>query len=574
MTATAPPSQNPSSVTKPTLVAAGLPALAGELEATGRFAAVHHVDTLGGFRALVTSVLAHLGGSDVVFAFADDVPEDGAGISFDRLLTQMVSSGWRVVIIGGLHGRDLVARHPGIGLLETPVTVNLVLGAFSSFPGIDLMPVEDNAAPPPSTPAAPASPFATTDTPSPSTFGLLSPSETSPSAGEPATSSPVDSPAVVPAVQPETTVTAPSSPFAGRADDQSPRTSLFAPITTPSPATPTVGLRPPSSGLRPPSSRPAVSAGDSSPFADTPIQPRGAAGLRVTEETVRRRGYVIMVGAPKGGTGKSTLSLTLAVALGMRLKAAGRTVALIDANIQQADAGSYLGAHSAPTVMTLARDQSLITPEQVTQGLYHRRDLNLSLLLGANSSIEANPAYLNSDLYRRILEAMRFSYDYIVIDTPVSERYLDIVSEFAIPCADFIVVPAIPAFQTLVNINRWLTETVSAPHSAGGLGVPHQKIGVVLNRAEEDISCGEDEVKNELGSWNFLGSIPESKEWKRANNEHRLIVLENLHDLNEALIHILNQATGHVEPLLSTPVLEAPKVGRLNQLKRILSRGW
>jgi cellulose biosynthesis protein BcsQ len=224
--------------------------------------------------------------------------------------------------------------------------------------------------------------------------------------------------------------------------------------------------------------------------------------------------------------------------------------------------------------MTLARDQSLITPEQVTQGLYHRRDLNLSLLLGANSSIEANPAYLNSDLYRRILEAMRFSYDYIVIDTPVSERYLDIVSEFAIPCADFIVVPAIPAFQTLVNINRWLTETVSAPHSAGGLGVPHQKIGVVLNRAEEDISCGEDEVKNELGSWNFLGSIPESKEWKRANNEHRLIVLENLHDLNEALIHILNQATGHVEPLLSTPVLEAPKVGRLNQLKRILSRGW
>jgi cellulose biosynthesis protein BcsQ len=280
-----------------------------------------------------------------------------------------------------------------------------------------------------------------------------------------------------------------------------------------------------------------------------------------------------MVGAPKGGTGKSTMALTLAVTLGLRLRLPGRTVALVDANIQQSDSGLYLGGSHTPTVMELVRDQSLITPESVNQGLQHRHDLNLSVLLGPNSSVDANPAYLNSDLYNRVLDAMKFNYDYIIIDTPVAERYHDLVSGFAVPQADFLIVPAIPSYQTLVNINRWLKETVSAPRSANGLGVPYERIGVVLNRAEEDISCGEEEVKQELGSWQFLGSIPESKEWKRANNEHRLVALSNLHDLNEALVHILNQATGFVEPYLSPTAVEVAKPSRFGQLRSILARG-
>ena len=254
-----------------------------------------------------------------------------------------------------------------------------------------------------------------------------------------------------------------------------------------------------------------------------------------------RRGYVITITSPKGGTGKSSMSLNLATYLGLRTQGQ-RTVALIDANVQQADAGKYLGAWQ-PNIEDLGKDASAIHPDRINNHLLHKRELNLSVLLGPMSPDVAHPVYYNGKKYAQILEAMRPNFDYIIVDTPVAEYYHDMFREFALPCADFVLVTLAPNYTTLMNTDAWLRQ-VCAPRQSGGMGLDPNQVGVVLNRAEEEIGFSELEVQRDLNEWRYLGAIPETKEWKKANNESKLVATMNYAELNEAFSNILFQATG------------------------------
>jgi septum formation inhibitor-activating ATPase MinD len=90
----------------------------------------------------------------------------------------------------------------------------------------------------------------------------------------------------------------------------------------------------------------------------------------------------------------------------------------------------------------------------------------------------------------------------------------------------------------------WLNSAVIAPKVARGAGMSSENIGIVLNRAEDNVGYGELEVMEELRNFNFLGSVPETKEWKRANNEGELVASKNISVINDAFAKILSQVTG------------------------------
>lgn len=268
----------------------------------------------------------------------------------------------------------------------------------------------------------------------------------------------------------------------------------------------------------------------------------------MAEERPARLGRVITVTAPKGGTGKSTLSLNLAAYLGLRLRGTGRNVCLIDANVQQADTGKYLNVYS-PNIENVLKDPTSIHPDRINHYLLHKADLNMSALLGPATPESANPLFFTGRRYKQILDALRPNYDYIVIDTPVAELYHDLFREFALPEADFIIVTISPNTTTLLNTDSWLRQ-VTASRNADGMGISKDKIGIVLNRAQSDIGLTEDEARRELGEWNWLGSIPETKEWQRCNNHNEIVATKNYDDLNKAFSLVLSHATG--EELLRT----------------------
>lgn len=292
-------------------------------------------------------------------------------------------------------------------------------------------------------------------------------------------------------------------------------------------------------------------------------------GYQAEHSQPARRGMVITIAVSKGGTGKSSLTLNLAIFLALRLRGEGKTVCIIDTNFQQADTGKYLNLFH-PNIMAVANDPTLLTREKISQSLIHKPEYNVSALLGPATSDDGNPQWITPRLYNDILDLLVEKYDYIFIDTPVAEKFHSMFMEFALPRADFIIVPVAPNNATLHNTDNWLRQAVTAPRHANGANVPREKIGIVLNRAKDNIGCSEDDVRANLANWNFLGSVPETDEWQKANNIYEVVATYNYAELDEAFAQILFEATQEPALLASFRQQETVKGGLGAKLKNLI----
>ena len=257
----------------------------------------------------------------------------------------------------------------------------------------------------------------------------------------------------------------------------------------------------------------------------------------------KRKGLVISVCVAKGGAGKSSLTLNLGVWLGLRLRAIGQSVCIVDANWQQADIGKQINAYN-PNIAGLSRHPEDMNPQRIAHHLYSRTDLgNTSFLLGPSRTEDANPLWITPTLYSQAVENLRYLFDYVLIDTPVAEFHHELFTDFVIPRSDYLVVPVIPNLATIMNTDTWL-RAITTPTAQGGLGYDEKRIGIILNRAEADVGFDEDDVLKELSAWDYLGPVPDSKEWRAAANHHDIVATRNYPEINHAFARILHRITG------------------------------
>lgn len=599
----------------PILVVAGAPGLAAAFASSGVAAGVLPARDGAELLALVRGEkLAGKKPGDVVFFVADNL-EPAAQMPLADFLRRVTSAGYRTVVLAvTTRGADLQQQAPQSGLLPVPVTLNAALFALNAygysfephpegFADLDLTGVTPPRAAQPAAQPAAASPTPAPAPAAPATpkaGGWRKPSDPAvhtapkPAANVPASPRPERDQTALPTPAPEPVAASPAvspgpAPFVP--DEPVPAPTPFAPAPAPAPvpfpAAPTPARTPFSPASSPYAPAPA-------PFSPAPVPgavpsplpysggaypataPAAGPVLRDGSQipggmSTRRRGMVIAVTAAKGGTGKSSLSINAAAFLGMKLRSQGRTVCLIDANYQQADAGRYLNVFN-PNVTDVAKDPTrYLRPEALATVLTHFSAYNLSVLLGPKSPNEGSPTALTPRLYTDIVNVLRESFDYLILDLPVAEKFHSLFADFALPIADYIVVPVIPNVSTLLGVNLWLNDAVVSSKAAGGAGKDRSSIGIVLNRAEEGIGCSVEQVRSALSNWNFLGAIPESKQWKAANNHYELVVAKNYPELNQAFSEILYQVTG--EPVLAptmNPNLEEPE--RPSRLKSLLGR--
>lgn len=274
----------------------------------------------------------------------------------------------------------------------------------------------------------------------------------------------------------------------------------------------------------------------------------------------RRKGLVIAVCVSKGGAGKSSLTLNLGVWLATKLRAAGRSVCIVDANWQQADIGKQINAYN-PNIAGLSQHTEDLDPQRIGRHLYTRQDLSASFLLGPARVEEANPLWITPALYSRAVDVLRDLFDYIVVDSPVAEFHHELFTDFILPRSDFLLVPVLPNWPTIINTDGWL-RAICTPTNQGGHGFDERRIGIVLNRAEDNIGFDENQVQQELGSWHFLGSIPDSKEWRKAANSDDVIATRGIPEIDRSFAQILYAVTQEEMLLeyLNTP--SAPSKGR------------
>jgi cellulose biosynthesis protein BcsQ len=599
----------------PVIVVAGIPVLARALETCGLFPRVLSTEDVTGLKNHATGPdLRGLRPGDVVFVIADNVRSNDPSFPLGEFIRRVSGAGYRVLVVAlTAAGVDLHRDFPQTALLTQPLRLNDLMFALANFGysvgplpyGTDPLELSPTAGPvgapqqvwnQPEQNRGGPSPMPTrnqADSPPPGEqpvgSGWTQPTSTGGGWQQPAPT-PDPAPQQASPTTPTWAASAPNSPVppSGPMNPSAPVGSGWTPPPAGTPRTlADLAGHAPTAG-QPSWASPQTPGQPSWPAPTADAAPAYRIGANVQSPdprtSSRRRGMVITVSVSKGGTGKSTLSLNLAAYLGSRFKNAnpGRSVCIIDCNYQQADTGKYMGQFT-PNIVNLIKDPSLMTPERIASALVHRSDMNFSALLGPATPDDAL-ALLTADtgqggnsfsarFYNEVLDLLRPHFDYIFIDTPVAEKFHSLFRDFALPVADYLIVPVIPSKQTVHNTYMWLNSAVIAPKVARGAGLRPEQIGIVLNRAEDGVGYGELEVMEELRMFNYLGAVPETTEWKRANNEGELIAARNKSDINEAFARILGQVTGEPALLHGLPVDEERREGLRAKLRGIFRGG-
>jgi pilus assembly protein CpaE len=195
-----------------------------------------------------------------------------------------------------------------------------------------------------------------------------------------------------------------------------------------------------------------------------------------------RRGRIVTVFSPKGGTGKTVTSTNLAAAFA---KFEGKRTLLLDLDLQFGDAAIMLGIEPEKTIYDLVVAPGELDSEKLT-GYTTRHGSGLDIL---PAPLRPEDAELVTEAkLSRLLEVARESYDVIVVDTspffhgPMLAT-LDRTDELLLVCG--LDVP------TLKNV-RLALQTLEL------LAFPTNRIRVVLNRANTKVGMKRSEVESAL----------------------------------------------------------------------------
>jgi pilus assembly protein CpaE len=213
------------------------------------------------------------------------------------------------------------------------------------------------------------------------------------------------------------------------------------------------------------------------------IRKAGRSKLRpAPSATPTRRGRIVTVFSPKGGTGKTVTSTNLAAAFA---KFEGKRTLLLDLDLQFGDAAIMLGLEPEKTIYDLVVAPGELDSEKLA-GYTTRHPSGLDIL---PAPVRPEDAELVTETkLSRLLEVARESYDVIVVDTspffhgPMLAT-LDRTDELLLVCG--LDVP------TLKNV-RLALQTLEL------LAFPQNRIRVVLNRANSKVGMKRSEVEGAL----------------------------------------------------------------------------
>ena len=208
------------------------------------------------------------------------------------------------------------------------------------------------------------------------------------------------------------------------------------------------------------------------------------AGRRLQSEGgTSRRGRVVTVFSPKGGTGKTVTATNLACAAA---KHAGKRTLLLDLDLQFGDAAIMLGIEPEKTIHDLVVAPGELDSEKLA-GYTTRHACGLDILPAPMRPEDAE--LVTESKLARLLEVARGSYDVIVVDTspffhgPMLAT-LDRTDELLMLCG--LDVP------TLKNV-RISLQTLEL------LSFPQSRIRFLLNRANSKVGMKKKEVESALG---------------------------------------------------------------------------
>ena len=237
---------------------------------------------------------------------------------------------------------------------------------------------------------------------------------------------------------------------------------------------------------------------------------------------------VISVFSPKGGVGKTTLSVNLALALTAK---GARRVCLVDLDLAFGDVAITMQLFPTHSIEQAIGSEDTMDVEMLDGLLTRHQD---SLMVLAAPPHPDTRERVSPRLVSRIIRTLRETFDYVVIDMAPSfdEQVLTALDE-----TDEVVLVAALDVPTLKNV-KVAVETLDALHIA------KDNRHLVLNRTDHEVGINADKVEGILGM-TVDAQIPYSPEVIASTNEGQPAVLAYpAHELSRAIRHLVGQLTG------------------------------
>lgn len=208
-------------------------------------------------------------------------------------------------------------------------------------------------------------------------------------------------------------------------------------------------------------------------------------------ERGRRKGTVVAVLAAKGGSGKTTLAINLALTLNAN---GTQRVCLLDLDLEVGDVARSLHIEPRHTLTDIAATRDPLTPEAVSSVVTPLGSA-LGLVLAPVGPGEAER--VPPELVGELIAALAATYDYIVIDTP---SRLPLHTLTVLDNADhhvLLTVPELPALQSL----RLTLDMLDL------LGYRREARSIVVNRTDSRVLLAAEDVERLLHC-SIAGHVP------------------------------------------------------------------
>lgn len=227
-------------------------------------------------------------------------------------------------------------------------------------------------------------------------------------------------------------------------------------------------------------------------------------GTAISEQSTGN-GQLFTVFSPKGGVGKTTLAVNLAIAMA----SGGRRVCLVDLDLSFGDVAITLQVYPSRTIADAVHLHDL--DADTLETLLTPQEGNLSALV-APVQPDAKDT-IPAALVGRVLRLLKTRFDCIVVDTAPAfdEHVLQALDE-----SDMIVLVTTLDVPTLKNV-KMATETLDL------LNFGADKRRLVLNRADDRVGLTPDKVETTL-DMAILRSIPSSPDVATSTNAGEPIV--------------------------------------------------
>ena len=195
-------------------------------------------------------------------------------------------------------------------------------------------------------------------------------------------------------------------------------------------------------------------------------------------------GHVVAVFSPKGGVGRTTIAVNMALAAATEL---GKTVVLMDGSFQFGDVGVLLNLNPKnKSIADLVPELEAGEPESLDTFVINH-SAGVRVLLAPPSPEMAE--LITPTAVKRVIDALRTQNDLVIVDCTSSfnETTLAILD-----AADTVLTILSLEITSIKNMRLFL-------EVADQLGYEHGKVKLVLNRADSSLGIRVTDVENSIG---------------------------------------------------------------------------